>query len=607
MFTEDIVLLLKKIRKEKKVAQEALSKGICSPQQISKLEQGKVVPDFFLLEILLQRLGKTPDKLEVVLSGDEFDEIMARDDIIDHLRCGRIEEAEKGLELFRHAMESGFEGEPASIVRRMNGYRIQGIFALETENYPEAEKNLCLAAEMSMGKISEINFERDLLSEIELESLILLAQVWQKLGKTENAETLLKQVNGYIRKKISDEEQLVKFLPKIAVVYADICESAGEPEANVPLCKEAAELLRKHGMLQNMTLLLTYLAEDCERKKQEKNAKKYLVWKDAIEQVYNNFGLDVSMVNKLYFNSCVGQYYLTGELIREERLSQGFSQESLIEEIYNNPESLSRLESGRKPDRKKQQLLMEKLGLQRKCYNGRVITNDYDLLELYSEVSIAIARKEYMEAMWGLKQLRRRLDMSIAENRQIVECFETVYKYRKEGMTKEKALQEVENLLKLTYPEGSERVPFEGEALLLNQMGALLGQTERCDDAIALYQKVIARYENSHVPLKYHFRSAYLLAENMSRYMAHMGYGAEAVRWSEMTLTADLSNGKGNTVHVALGNLTGQLMKEEDNRTLCETYVKWAYYFTDIFRQYHDQKYLNKYEKEHFDKNVEWY
>lgn len=607
MFTEDIVLVLKKVRKEKKVGQEALSKGICSPQQISKLEQGKVVPDFFLLEILLQRLGKTPDKLEIVLSGDEFDEIMARDDIIDHLRCGRIREAEEKLKFFRNAMETGLEGEPACAVRQMNGYRLQGIFAFETENYPEAEENLRLAAELSMGKISAINFDHDLFSDIELESLILLAQVWQKLGRTEDAEKLLGQVNGYIRRTISDEEQLAKFLPKIAVVAGDICKSAGKPEANVLLCKEALELLRKHGMLQNMTPLLTCLAEECRRKKQEKNAKKYLVWKDAIEQVYRNSGLDVRMVNKLYFNPCVGQYYLTGELIREERLMQGLSQENLIQDVYNNPESLSRLESGRKPDKKKQQLLMERLGLQRKCYNGRVITNDYELLELYSEVAIAINRKEYVEALWGLRQLRRRLDMSVEENRQVVECFETVYRYRKEGMDKEEALQEIDSLLKLTYPEGSQRVPFEGEALLLNQMGVLLGQTGRCEDAITLYQKVIARYENSHVPFKYHFRSVYLLAENMIRYMNHVGRWDEASPWSKETLAASLSNGKGNDVHMSLGNMVGQGMTKDDGRAVCETYVKWAYYFTDIFRQYHDQKYLNKYEKEHFDKNVEWY
>lgn len=88
IFKEEIIQLIIQIRKNKKISQERLGRGICSEQQISKLEKGELPSDFFLLEMLMQRLGKNVEKLEIILSEEEFSEIKERDDIIDALRCG---------------------------------------------------------------------------------------------------------------------------------------------------------------------------------------------------------------------------------------------------------------------------------------------------------------------------------------------------------------------------------------------------------------------------------------------------------------------------------------------------------------------------------------
>lgn len=618
MLTEEIIFLIKKIRRESKVRQELLCRGICTTQQLSKLEKGQRQPDFFLLEVLLQRLGKSMDKLEIVLSEEEFNEIRERDDIIDDLRRGRTREAEGKLEHFRKIMEEGLAENVAGVVRQMNVYRLQGILAFETGDYEEAERNLCRAAEISVGETAQtvfpfgtvpaqMDFEDMLFADVELENLIMLAQVFQRLRKPAFAEKLLEQVHGYVRRQISDKEQLAKFLPRIAVVFIDICKDLGEPDETVSLCEEALELLRKHNMLQNITLLLGSLAEAYGRSGQAEKKRVYIVWKKVIAQVYEYFGLRVDIINKLYFNSCVGQYYLIGELIREERQAQMLSQEQLIEGIYGNPESLSRVENGKKPDRKKLQLLFEKLGIQRRRFGGRVITDDYSLLELYIEINIAMNRKENERGMEGLAQLKKKLDMSIPENRQAVGGFEIRDHYSHGMMSKEEAFRRIEELLRLTYRENSGRVPFEGEALLLNQLGILYALMGRWDEAIALHKRVIDCYKNSKVPLKYHFRFVYLFMENMSCDMSHMKYNEDTIFWSRELMMADLQNGKGTSLHVMLSNLIGCEMNTGGDRELCETYTKWAFYLSDIFKQYHDQKYLIDYEKKHFNENVEWY
>lgn len=352
MLTEDIVLLIRKIRKGKNISQKVLGMRVCSEQQISKIEKGETVPDFFLIEILFQRLGMTTDKLEILLSEEEFEEIRMRDNIVDDLRCGRIKKAKSRLRQFWLIMNSDVDCKGNGIVRQMNGYRLQGIYALETESYSEAEKNLRRAVELSMGKVESIDFSYILFGELELENLILLAHVWQRLEKVEDADRLLGELYGYIRRMVTDEEQLAKFLPKLAVVYGDICKSLGRKEEDSEIYREALELLRKHGKLQNMTFLLENLADDCKRRGLTEEADRYKGWKDAIEQLYSHFALDVRIVNKLYFNSRIGQYYLTGEVIKEERLAKKMSQEQLIEGIYKNSESLSRLENGKNAIRK---------------------------------------------------------------------------------------------------------------------------------------------------------------------------------------------------------------------------------------------------------------
>ncbi|MDE5591279.1 MAG: helix-turn-helix domain-containing protein, partial [Acetatifactor sp.] len=115
---EQIHYLIGKIRKGKHISQQVLGRGICSIQQISKIEKGDVSPDFFLTEILLQRLGMSPDKFEIVLSLEEYEEIETRDDIIDDLRQGRPEAAEKRLETF---CEDAGRNQP---IRQMNRFRL---------------------------------------------------------------------------------------------------------------------------------------------------------------------------------------------------------------------------------------------------------------------------------------------------------------------------------------------------------------------------------------------------------------------------------------------------------------------------------------------------
>ncbi len=64
--------LILKLREERGMTQEELGGGLCTQKLLSKLEMGKCMPDFFLLDALMSRLGKSADKLEYVISKEDY-------------------------------------------------------------------------------------------------------------------------------------------------------------------------------------------------------------------------------------------------------------------------------------------------------------------------------------------------------------------------------------------------------------------------------------------------------------------------------------------------------------------------------------------------------
>ena len=228
---EQIHYLIGKIRKGKHISQQVLGRGICSIQQISKIEKGDVSPDFFLTEILLQRLGMSPDKFEIVLSLEEYEEIETRDDIIDDLRQGRPEAAEKRLETF---CEDAGRNQP---IRQMNRFRLLGALALERGEYEAAEKNLEEAVRLTMGQVRQIVLEERLLAGMELETLILYAQaLWMK-SRASQAGELLEKVLNYIKKWITARSGQ-GFRPKLQWCWGEFIKRRENPEPVRPCARK---------------------------------------------------------------------------------------------------------------------------------------------------------------------------------------------------------------------------------------------------------------------------------------------------------------------------------------------------------------------------------
>ena len=301
------------------------------------------------------------------------------------------------------------------------------------------------------------------------------------------------------------------------------------------------------------------------------------------------------------FKNCSQQtYYLDHELFREERIAQGYSQEQIIEGVYKNSESLSRAERGRVTMRdSKLTRLFRKLGIEKCRYNGFVVTDEYEVLELKQQVDILLSRNCDKEAEEKLEELRRKLDLSIAENRRWIEGYEITIRKEKKGASIQELLNQAMELLQETYrlrTHGAYRSPMDREAALINQIGILLHKLGRKEDAIQLFCAITEVMKNSKISLKKRSRKYSLLRTNLAKWKCSITIAREDIQFT-------LSCGKLRSLPMNYMTIACALMDDPANREICremikDAYVLWEIVQNEVNKEITRQYYVKKFEEE---------
>lgn len=598
MKTGGIGRLIGELRKEAKISQSKLCKGLCSVQLLSKIELEERTPDMLLLEALMQRLGKSVEKLEIILSLEEYHYIEARDEIEDALRFGMLEEADEKLSIYLKKYER--EG----IMQMMYGYRMRGAIAIEKKQYEEAEAWLRKAITLSVPQNNWLKLKTELLSTFELENFVLLCQAWYKQGKENEAKAQLEILHRYVQEHITDEEELVKIQSKIASLLGEIYNKAGHCDECIKLCEPVFELERDLFVLQCMSLLMDNLIFAYGRTKEAEKVEKLCKWKEHLEAIYEMQGLSIDIVNGMYFNFYARQYYLDCELIRGERIRQGLTQAELAEGIYECVESLSRVENGKEsPNRIKFQQLMERLGVDKSRYNGHLATNEYKAMEIDATIEGLISREHYEVAKKELDYLERFIDMDEIQNKQLLQRRRIFLLEREREVLPQETKRKAEELLALTYDFNCvelARVPFRNEAYLYNGICLMLWKIGEKEVTIEMYLKLIKCFQKSRVNPKYHFRSIGILVSNMSDKMERIERLEDSEYWTGVELKKLLQYGKSSNMEWLLSNLVCIAQKQEQKRELCLELAKHTLWCSDLFKQERFCDITKNYIQKHF-------
>lgn len=180
-----------------------------------------------------------------------------------------------------------------------------------------------------------------------------------------------------------------------------------------------------------------------------------------------------------------------GEYFKDIRESMGLSQEEFSSDVYAR-ETISNIEHGRSPQRKKVQNVFEKQGVVFEKYYGYVIATEYEVYEWVEQYQ-NLMRTGPKEAVSYLKKIKGAIDSSLLVNRQFLESSELIVRRREGEITAGEELAGLEKCLRYTMPEYDGmvyRIPHGQENIILDEIVWCMKTLQRTDAAEMLAEEI---------------------------------------------------------------------------------------------------------------------
>ena len=139
--------VIAKLRSERCYSRKKVCLGLCSTQMLAKIENDEVDTDKLLLDQIIQRLGKSTDNLEIILSDEEYERIVMREDLEQAIWKKETDDFCALLEEYKKAMPKN--NAQTMFVKRMEAY---SSFKLECD-YELAKKLIKEAIELTLRQL----------------------------------------------------------------------------------------------------------------------------------------------------------------------------------------------------------------------------------------------------------------------------------------------------------------------------------------------------------------------------------------------------------------------------------------------------------------------
>ena len=381
--------LLEKERIKKSISMRKLTKGICSHQLLIKATNGDTNIELLTFEILLERVGRSPEYLEFVLSEKEYSDVLTRDKIDELIYSHDYCSAKKLLDQYIPDADS------ASLSLKMYYYRILAWISEETGDFSRAKEYILQAIYTTLPGITLSNYDKYLFSLYEYENILMLCKTLFLSGKSQDAALIVETIYKNVLSTISDQWLTVSVLPKCAYLLSEYARKQLSNETLICYCEESIELMRNEGILYMMLPLLNNLIN---LYIEENNSEKVSFWtpyKDAINELLSEYAPNLPQ-DSIYFHWKRASYNLDTEIIRAERLRLNLSQEELAEGIFSASNSVSLLETKKcSPNKSNYSMIMDRIGINKPRRSSFVLTESFERLELFLELRNAATKFDY--------------------------------------------------------------------------------------------------------------------------------------------------------------------------------------------------------------------
>lgn len=590
MFIYGIGEFLFRLREKKKLTQNELSFGICNFRELSKIEQGERLPNTFLLDTLMSRLGKSSDRLEYVVSEESYAFYEFRYKIEEAIEFGNVEKVKKNVEIYKSKLK---------IKDNLHFQYLDMIEALLSwENESECIQYLEKALNRTM-EFSEEDCFNHVMSCLEAGILVLWAR---KKKRGEELSIFLEKMLFYAEKQWDDVEERVKIYPYIIKILSEELKEQKRYQELKRICGRGIYLLIKNNTMANLIelmeleiLSMEQLGEKEEVINQKREQKRYL-GEVCYEKNYRGrkFGL-LSRMKR--------EFYLDWEIIKKQRVAMGITQEKLCEDICTQ-ESLARIEQGRRPHNKNYNRLTQKLLWKKEKRTNTINVWDYNLLELKSEINNDISKHRYQIAKEKLMEFRFQ---GTLESLQYLTYMKAVLEMQLEKIREKEAIEIFRKALFLTLnTENFEKLPnlilTRQEVVILNGIAIAYAKMGERKKAIELYGKILKSYENSKIALPFRSGGVSIILANMAGYLEEGERFDEALQVFEKAMEIAFKCGDLNDIAGLLTNAAYTLERKGEEEKGKEIFLQ-AYFISDlmksekikeIIREHYEKVYMEK-------------
>lgn len=265
-----IGLYIKKMREELDVKQEVLCRGICDRSTLSRIERGRQEPSYYTLKVLLQRLGISEERFQILMGPQEFEiaelqkEIVA-DNVSEHFSSAlkKIERLEQLSQPVEHPILQQF----ILRVRALAGYEKDGQHF--DYDYSTQREMLTQALELTCAGIHLKNMGRFLLGEDEAKIINQIAITYSEEGNRRQAIEIYRQLIHYVQSHFAGCEIGQIMLPLTAYNYSKILglehkykEAIEIAELGRQCCVRYNKCRMLGGLLLNIACCMHELGED---------------------------------------------------------------------------------------------------------------------------------------------------------------------------------------------------------------------------------------------------------------------------------------------------------------------------------------------------------
>lgn len=571
-------VMIKSLRQETKLNQTVLAYGISSIPEISRIENGEKEPDSFLINALVQRMGKNLDEFRFVTSGSEYQIIQLRAQIQTAMLQHDMDTAEQCLEQYETYAESKKNLHKQYVL--MVGAAIRYV---KSKDHTGCMEMLREAVPLSIFDISDTKnmFYGWSLQETHLllfYSLLLLEE-----GNVAEAVALLEQLVEYIEKRYTSEELKNNSFPGACYLLAKAYLLRGEKKRSYELCEKGVEYARKTG---SIAFLMEFfeLQQECnhspvteQRLEALRCFKRHAGYQEREETVI-----------ALLFHESLCSVIFSGEVVKEAREAHGWSQEQLSKDICAR-ETVAYIEKGRRPKNQKLSIILKKMGMERRKYFCYVAAEDFSTYELQQQCIRNLFKGNKIVAGKLLGKLEKTLDVTLQFNRQFLQSSQIIYRILCGAISNKEAVRQLENCLRSTMPDYDgkvQRIPYPEEVLILNWLAHCLLQMEKGPEALELYESIRQQYLECSQKTAGQLEAQLYLYCSYIEVLGKYGYWKEAVQYGKEAVRLALQGQR--------GYLAVQLAKKvEEVLELCytdeekEKIKKYSEYITCLIDFYH--------------------